>query len=250
MAPRAAATVILLRDGDGGLETFLLRRATTMAFAPRMHVFPGGRVDAADFDAQVDFTVPDSAVAALAERASTDVAGLRALYSCAVREVFEETGITLPARTVSGSFLVDPVALPVADHWVTPDVESKRYDVRFFMAAVPPGQDADLRTTEAEAAFWISPSDALAGRREGTVAMLPPTEATLKYLSGFATTSEALADGARRAVVPLLPKRLVDQDGTVRWALVHDRTGEVIVDDVQAPHTRETDGLSFPPHLP
>lgn len=249
MALRAAATVILLRDGDGGLETFLLRRATTMAFAPRMHVFPGGRVDTADYEAQVDFTVADGAVVALAERASTDVAGLRALYSCAVREVLEETGIRLPAITGSGALLVDPAILPVADHWVTPDVESKRYDVRFFVAAVPAGQEAGLRTTEAEEAFWISPRDALTGRREGSVAMLPPTQATLAWAADFSSAHQALLAAAQRPVVPLLPKRLADEHGTVRWALVHDRTGEVIVDDVQAPHTREADGLAFPPGL-
>lgn len=220
-----------------------------MAFAPRMHVFPGGRVDAADYDAQVDFTVADSVVDALAARASTDVAGLRALYSCAVREVLEETGIRLPALTGSGALLVDPAVLPVAHHWVTPEVEPKRYDVRFFMAAAPDGQDAQLRTTEAEQAFWIGPRDALARRVEGSVAMLPPTQAMLTYLAGFGTAEDALEDAASRDVVPLLPRHRVDADGTVRWSFVHDRTGEVIVDDVQAPHTRETDGLSFPPHL-
>jgi len=53
---RDAATVVLLRDGESGLETFVMRRATTMAFAPRMHVFPGGRVDDIDFREEVETT--------------------------------------------------------------------------------------------------------------------------------------------------------------------------------------------------
>lgn len=226
-----------------------MRRATTMAFAPRMHVYPGGRVDDADFDVPIVFTVADDAVAALATRASTDVPGLGALYSCAIREVEEETGISLIAPDETGRIVVDPVQLPIADHWVTPEMEGLRYDVRFFAAAVPEGQAAALSTTEADGAFWTRPALALAARLTGDMAMLPPTEATLRYLTGFDTVRVALADAAERAVQPLLPKRIVGADGKARWALVHDRTGEILIDNVAGPHTKETDGLSFPEEL-
>lgn len=249
MAPRPASTVILVRDTDDGPQTYLLRRATTMAFAPRMHVYPGGRVDEADYTAPVRFTVDDAAAAALAARASTDETGLRALYSCALRELQEEARIRLVEPDADGILWVDPALLPVADHWVTPEMEGKRYDVRFFLAVLPEGQDAGLSTTEADEAFWVTPAEALAGRRAGTMAMLPPTEATLLWLAGFTSAADALADAAARTVRPLLPKRLVEEDGSARWALVDDRTGEVILDRVDAPHTRETDGLSFPPEL-
>jgi 8-oxo-dGTP pyrophosphatase MutT (NUDIX family) len=243
---RPASTVILLRDGDDGLETFLMRRATTMQFAPRMHVYPGGRVDDADFLAPIDFVVSDEQVGVLAARASTDVRGLCALYSCAIREVQEETGIVLVEPGADGRLLIDPRWLPVADHWVTPEMEGLRYDVRFFAAAVPEGQSAELSTTEADGAFWIRPDLALVARKAGDMSMLPPTEATLRYLTSFASVGDALADAATRSVQPLLPRRIVDADGATRWALVHDRTGEIILDDVLAPHTKESDGLAFP----
>jgi 8-oxo-dGTP pyrophosphatase MutT (NUDIX family) len=246
---RAASTVIILRDGPGGLETFLLRRATTMEFAPRMHVYPGGRVDDADYTAPIELTASPDRVTELATRASTDTAGLLALYSCAVREVLEETGIRLVEPAESGRLIIDPNRLPIADHWVTPEMEGLRYDVRFFAAKVPAGQDAELTTTEADGAFWVRPADALAARLEGIMAMLPPTEATLRYLSGFGIADDVLADAATRAVVPLLPRRIVDPDTGTRWALVHDRTGEILVDNVDGPHTKETDGLDFPPEL-
>jgi 8-oxo-dGTP pyrophosphatase MutT (NUDIX family) len=246
---RPASTVLLLRDGANGIETFLMRRATTMAFAPRMHVYPGGRVDDADYAARIEFIGPPTRLAELATRASTDIDGLVALYSCAIREIEEETGLCLVAPDADGGLRVDPAQLPIVDHWVTPEMEPKRYDVRFFVAVVPDGQDAVLSTTEADGAFWIAPAAALAARAAGDMAMLPPTEATLRYLTTFTRASEVLVDAARRPVVPLLPRRLVDADGSARWVMVHDRTGEILLEDIDAPHTRETDGLSFPKHL-
>src|SRR5215211_6894924 len=71
--PAAAASVILLRDGSAGLETYLLHRHARMAFAPSMVVFPGGGLDAADASEEADisgetdyadWSTPDAALAA------------------------------------------------------------------------------------------------------------------------------------------------------------------------------------------
>jgi 8-oxo-dGTP pyrophosphatase MutT (NUDIX family) len=237
---RDAATVVLLRDGESGLETFVMRRATTMAFAPRMHVFPGGRVDDIDFREEVRFVSGD--VDALAARGSTDASGIAALYSCAIRETAEEVGIDLSVRDDRGRLLVDPSALPIIDHWVTPEMEGHRYDVRFFAAEVRDGL-ARLTTTEADVAVWISPAEALAEFAAGRMAMLPPTESVLRRLATFASARAVIDDAPGRVVVPLIPRRLVDGSGTARWVLAHDRTGEVLVDGIRMPHTRETDGL-------
>jgi len=249
VSPRPAATVLLLRDGPGGIETFLLRRATTMAFAPRMHVYPGGRVDDCDYAARVTYTASDERIEQLARRASADVRGLSALYACAVREVQEEVGILLAHTDDQGHLQIDPDQMPLVDHWVTPEVERMRYDVRFFVAVVPQDQVAALTTTEADGAFWVRAEEALQARRAGDMAMLPPTEATLGYLTRFTEAEQVVADARTRPVVPLLPRRIVDEDGSVRWAMVHDRTGEVLIERIDRPHTSETDGLSFPEHL-
>lgn len=239
--PRDAATVVLLRDGPNGLETLLLRRALTMAFAPGMHVFPGGRVDAADYERVVEFLGDDPDH--LAARASTDAAGVAALYSCAVRETLEEVDVDLVPFREDGRLVVDTRALPIVDHWVTPEVEKKRYDVRFFAAVVPEGSQARLVTTEADMTRWVTSAEALSEFRAGVLPMLPPTEAVLRYLGRYASAADLLAEAPSRPIVPVLPRRFVSDDGTVRWALVHARTDEVLVDDVRAPHSSEVDGV-------
>ena len=237
---RSASTVILLRDGIAGLETYLMRRVASMAFAPRMHVFPGGRVDEVDFSAPVVLAGAD--LTRLAARASADVPELLALYACAVRETREETGIDLATAACDGSLLVDPSALPIVDHWVTPEGETRRYDVRFFAAMVV-GDEARLTTTEADEVLWSPPAAALDAFAAGQMPMLPPTESVLRWLADFDSAAGVLMAGAERPVVPLLPRRVPDAEGKESWALVHDRTGEVVRADVTRPHTRESDGL-------
>ncbi len=231
----AAATVVLLRDGADGPETFLLRRVASMAFAPLMHVFPGGRVDPRDHTEPMTLS---GDLALLAERASADLDDLHALYACAIRETAEEAAISLVRRDDEGRLEVDTNLLPIIDHWVTPEGEGRRYDVRFFAAVVGDGQ-ARLATTEADEARWLPPIVALAEFAAGRLAMLPPTEAVLRRLVGFADAASALSAVAADPVVPRTPRRA----GPSRWDLVHAYTGEVLQAGVRPPHTRETDGL-------
>ena len=115
-----AASVILLRNGPAGLETYLLHRHARMAFAPSMVVFPGGRVDAADASNDAD-----------------------SIYRCALRETFEETGVVLSETDLH----------PWA-HWITPEIEPRRYDTTFFVAAMPPDQEAADISGETDDAHW------------------------------------------------------------------------------------------------
>jgi hypothetical protein len=102
-------------------------------------------------------------------------------------------------------------------------------------------------TTEADIARWMSPADALAEFADGRLPMLPPTEAVLRYLGGFPSAAAVIAAAPARPIVPLLPRRLVEADGRVRWVMVHARTDEILVEDVRAPHSSEVAGvLGFP----
>lgn len=219
----------------------MLRRALTMKFAPGMHVFPGGRVDEADYRRDVRFAGDDADH--LAMRASTDSPGIAALYSCAVRETIEEVDVDLAPIDESGALVIHSTRLPLIDHWVTPEVESWRYDVRFFAAQVPEGGEPRLVTTEADQATWLTPVAALEEFRAGRLPMLPPTEAVLHYLREFDSVADVLAAAVDRPIVPLLPRRLVDDDGQVQWVMVNARTDEILVADARAPHSSEVDGV-------
>jgi 8-oxo-dGTP pyrophosphatase MutT (NUDIX family) len=243
-----AATIVLLRDGAAGLEALIMRRPDSMAFAPGMHVFPGGRVDLAQ-DSQV------SVQGTVRTGAWTDPAVARALVVAGVRETFEEAGVLLavdrsgrPAAP-DGSWAADRQAsesargfprvlrrrkvhiqadllVPIA-HWITPEIETRRFDTRFLAAALPAGQDVDAHITETDSAHWMAPADALAAYRRGALAMLPPTVAVLADLAGQRSVGDALNWARTREVVPLMPRAQLDGDD-LSWVLVHAYTGEVL----------------------
>ena len=250
---RDASTVVLLRDGSG-LETYLMRRAVTMAFAAGMYVFPGGRIDDADLDIDLSW-VGDPLDAG---RMTAGERQARGLVVGAVREVFEETGVLL-AVDASGRFPtedaaweddraavaesspalaevlarrglhIDPGALPLWTHWVTPEVESKRYDVRFFVAAVPPGQHARDVSGEADQVLWTSPGTALGDYSRGQLPMLPPTVATLADLAALPDVATVLASASARDVRPLMPRPRLEDDGAIAWDVIDVSDGSVVV---------------------
>ncbi|MFT3661619.1 MAG: NUDIX domain-containing protein [Gordonia sp. (in: high G+C Gram-positive bacteria)] len=226
---RDASTVVLIRDGDGGLEVFLQHRVKQMAFAGGMTVFPGGGVDDRDRDAEIRWIGPDAAW--WGERLSTDVETARALVAAAVRETFEECGVLLAgdagavvpdpsvyaaqrerlvAKELSFARFLSEVGLalradllaPMA-HWITPRFEPRRYDTRFFLAALPAGQTADGATTEAAETGWQTAAEALDDWETGRRFLLPPTWTQLRDLARFDTVAEAVA--APRTVVPIEP---------------------------------------------
>ena len=250
---RDATTVILLRERET-LETYLMRRASTMAFAAGMHVFPGGRVDEVDLAPDLPWVnrTIDGA------RMTASIALARGLIVCAVRELFEETGVLLAVDAdgntpredsawendrlaINGSsgalgpilrrrgLSLDPELLPLWTHWVTPEIESRRYDVRFFVAAVPPGQQARDVSGEADDVRWMPPADALAAYGQGSLPMLPPTVATLADLTGMPDIKGVMAAAALRDVRPLMPRPRLDSQGEIAWDVIDVRDGSVMV---------------------
>jgi 8-oxo-dGTP pyrophosphatase MutT (NUDIX family) len=251
-APRNAATVILLRDRGVGPEVYLLRRTATMAFAAGFFVFPGGSVDVRDEDFADDAWVGPRP-AEWAELLACDEPRARSLVCAAVRETFEESGVMLAGSSVDSvvadtsgdDWEADRLALldrslslsemlrrrglvlradllRVWAHWITPEVEPKRFDTRFFVAAMPDGQLTREVGGEADRVAWLGPSEALAAQSRGELAMLPPTLAALTGLASFASVTDVMAAAQQREVVPVLPKLILDSDDRIRFLLPDD----------------------------
>jgi 8-oxo-dGTP pyrophosphatase MutT (NUDIX family) len=243
--PRDASTVVLVRDGEarpGGLEVYLLRRSTSMAFAGGFCVFPGGGVDPRDFDHRIAWAGPAVDVWAAELRTSPEHA--RALVCAAVRETYEESGVLLAgptpdsvvADTTGEDWETDRRRLETRElaftdflkrrglvlrsdllaywgSWVTPVFEPRRYDTRFFVAALPDGQATRDVSSESDRVAWLPLDRVLDALDEGRISMLPPTYATCLELHEFATTAGALAAAGSRDRSPILPEMQLDEQG-------------------------------------
>lgn len=253
--PRPAATIVLLRDSDAGLQVLLMRRNRSAGFVPGAYVFPGGRVDASDAAesvlAYVDGLTVDEAAARL-ELVDGDPPAI-AYYLAALREAFEETGI-LVGRNVRDEELataaedehvnstrdhlmedrisfaqaleqlecrIDGASVEYLAHWITPEPEPRRYDTRFFAAKVREGATPIVDAREMTDAVWITPDAAVARSDEGTLPMIFPTIKTLEQLRDYGTTDEALASLASRSVRTIMPTMVITESG-IRLELDED----------------------------
>ena len=232
LIPRPAATVMLVRDTEGGIKVFLMRRHSAMEFAAGVMVFPGGGLDDRDRNADIAWVGPDSSWWAGRFGVDTDLA--EALVCAAARETFEESGVlfagpaddphgivadasvhgdsraALADNTLSfGEFLRRENLVLRADllrpwaNWVTPKEErTRRYDTYFFVGALPEGQRADGENTETDHAGWITPEAAIEDFAAGENFLLPPTWTQLDSLAGRGV-GDVLA--VERQIVPVQP---------------------------------------------
>ncbi len=205
---RAAATVLLLRDSEAGIEVLMTRRSDRASFAPGAYVFPGGQIDAADEAAQ-----------RIATHRPTQ-SGLQLTQAiAAIREGFEELGVLLArhadGRPVSAEDIASmdrsttsPVSfvaqceqrglLLASDqvftlaHWITDRDLPKRFDVPFLVARMPEGQTPTADESEQFEPCWVRPADALARHAAGSFFMIFPTVRTLQRLAAYAKVDAVL----------------------------------------------------------
>ncbi len=219
--PLDAATAIIVRDAASGLQVFCVERSKKTRWLGGVIVFPGGKVDAADHD---------PAFAALASTASH---GPLALAVAAARESLEEAAIfpgsvdharalALRQALAAGaplldllrreSIVLDAGALVPFARWVTPTAEKRRFDARFFLLALPAGQEGLHDDGETVSSFWATPREILERFARSEVQLVPPTHRSLEILSAARTVEDALALAAAADKTPVCP-RLVRHRG-------------------------------------
>ena len=222
----------------------MVRRHADTAFMGGAHVFPGGRVDKADCDG--DEAWCDGIAHAARQLPGLPVSDAVAYHVAAARELFEEAGVLL-ARHADGEFVslagasdharfkqdrptvhggrttlravIERERLRLAldtlvlfAHWVTPPIDTRQFDTRFFMTRVPPHQTPAHDDTETTHGIWITPADAIAQSQSGAIVLPPPTWSTIRELEPFTSVDEALTWARRRRVVSRQPLML-EQDG-------------------------------------
>ena len=161
--PVDAASVLLLRDSDQGLQVLLLRRHQASQVLGGAYVFPGGKLDAEDHAPEVLQSLSE-APEHLRQRlheAAIEPARAAGLFMAALREAFEECGV-LAGQDHAGPALAAQLRKQMAQaswhqslrqgqlrlrtdlllpwsRWITPrqpSVTNKRFDTRFFLASV------------------------------------------------------------------------------------------------------------------
>ncbi|MDT7542494.1 MAG: hypothetical protein QOE33_2398 [Acidobacteriota bacterium] len=205
--PKDAAVAVLLREGarDADPQVFWARRSASMTFLGGFHAFPGGQRDGTDAETTIE---------------SCDDAELRAMISCAARELFEEAGV-LVARGADSltkgqlDSLLDDLSsgrmsfaqmlahydlrldardFTFAGRWVTPPFSPRRFDTLFFIVRCPRKQEPRVRTIEFDEGQWTTAREALARWQDSEILVAPPVLHAIKTLAdGMSDDTEELA---------------------------------------------------------
>lgn len=235
---RDAATVVMLRDAAaGGLEVFLLKRHGLSDVLGGAYVFPGGKVDRADaeLDAALHLDEHPEQLHALLGEPALQAAAAAGLYVAALREAFEESGVLFAERASEraraaamlregrafgevlgelGLKLQTRGVLPWS-RWITPhrpSVMNKRFDTRFFVAALPPEQEARHDEHETTESLWLSPRAALEQYRDQQIELAPPQIMSLAHLARHGSVQSVL-DAARGRLPPVIQPEPFDHEG-------------------------------------
>ena len=239
---KPAATVILMREAKkGDFEIFMVKRSSRSPFGS-LYVFPGGKLDPEDSDNGLYPCCEGMDDAAASRQLGIKDNGLSFWIAC-IRECFEEVGvllanpddsimhdseklnkmrrklnnkeITFKDICMSESLRLRAKNIVPCAHWITPAIEPKRFDTRFFLAKVNAKQLASHDGFELTESFWIKPADALVKFTNGEMNMILPTIKNIEKLAEFSSSEEAfnyfqgLGDNA---IPPILPK-FIKKDG-------------------------------------
>src|SRR6476469_2707982 len=179
--PRAAASVLVLRDGDDGIEILFVQRSMSLKFMGGAWVFPGGTLLPGDGNPEDDL----------------------AWKTAGARETFEEARITLP----------EPETLVPFSRWITPEMAPMRFDTRFYLAAAPTGAEPAPDRREVDRAEWWTPAKALHLFVKDEADLHFPTIKQVEKIALFETAQDALDAYADVPVETILPRVAASDEG-------------------------------------
>jgi 8-oxo-dGTP pyrophosphatase MutT (NUDIX family) len=203
-----SASILLLRDGEAGIEVLMVERSKTLRFAPGAYVFPGGKIDPVDYQMAETAGLEDNTnISKLVNKSEED-------WACrfgAMRELKEETAQDLLGRGANAASIASQMKLFA--HWITPLESPKRFDTRFYLAKSLPSQPVIVDDTETVAAHWIRPDDALNLETTGRFGLMFPTRLNLMKLAAFDAVASALAGTDENKVMAVMPRVEMRDDG-------------------------------------
>ncbi len=242
--PRDAATVILLRENSRPpFELFLIRCHRNQSFMGGAFVFPGGALDASDCDPGLAGFVKNGSVEKIVARLNEPLTSRETslgLFFAAVRETFEEAGVllteSLPDQNAlqrftpfrkslhNGSLTLKDLAgneklffdlddLMPYSRWITPAIESKRFDTRFFVAKMPENQKSGHDDVELVESLWLTPEEALKKQIDHEILLMPPTLKTIEELSSYDSIDHVYSALRQRKILPILPQAFETESG-------------------------------------
>ncbi|HKA86220.1 MAG TPA: NUDIX hydrolase [Haliangiales bacterium] len=246
--PIPAASVILVRErAAGGIEAFMVRRHRASSFMSNAMVFPGGKVDPGE-------TAEGAAVRELFEEAGVLL----------VREPPDARWVDARRRLVGGEttfagvlaelgVTLAPELLHPWSRWITPSAEPKRFDARFYVALLPPGQVPSYDRKETVEEMWVAPEEALSIHASGAARLPPPQLRTFWELARYGDVASLVAAAPARRVFPILPRFGETAEGGVALFLPWDAeymtrgTGEAaeVVAGVPGPSRFLIEGMSW-----
>jgi 8-oxo-dGTP pyrophosphatase MutT (NUDIX family) len=248
-----------MRARSRPLEVCMLRRHLDSDFVGGAFVFPGGKVDEEDRSSEAADLCTGRTDVQASHLLGVPSGGL-AFWVAALRECYEEAGVLLAYHDAQfpGAQLVhasDPaVRARLAEHrrlvnagrrsfldacrseglrlavdrvhyfshWITPELAPKRFDTRFFVAALPPDQTPEHDEHETTATVWVEPHDALDRARGGEFELIFPTMKNLQAIARFRTSAELLGAAAAVESVPAELPRVVGDERGMRILLPGD----------------------------
>ena len=235
-----ASTVLVLRDNNNLMEVLMVKRSKKPPFE-NLYVFPGGKIDEDDLLGNLE-----SYTDGLDDKSASDLLGLKkdglSFWIASIRECFEEVGILLATRRSGEKLLLDDKEklkfkeyrkllienktnlfsickkedlilstsnLAPLSHWITPKIEARRFDTRFFIAYLPDNQIVEHDGFEITKSLWINPSKAVKMAFNGEMQMIMPTIKNLQLCENFDDSTQMLDTYKKftnKDIPPILPK--------------------------------------------